>query len=69
MRSVFNQRFTEGVTCKLQVDIQNVMDVIKNNKKPTYDEGVDISVQHLDQKGEFSKRYFMYSLYKNTKII
>lgn len=30
------------------------MDVIKNNKKPTYDEGVDISVQHLDQKGEFS---------------
>lgn len=55
MRSVFNQRFTEGVTGKLQVDIQNVMDVIKNNKKPTYDEGVDISVQHLDQKGEFSK--------------
>ena len=53
-RSVFNQRFTEGVTGKLQVDIQNVMDVIKNNKKPTYDEGVDISVQHLDQKGEFS---------------
>lgn len=55
LRSVFNQRFTEGVTGKLQVDIQNVMDVIKNNKKPTYDEGVDISVQHLDQKGEFSK--------------
>ena len=39
-RSVFNQRFTEGVTGKLQVDIQNVMDVIKNNKKPTYDEGI-----------------------------
>ena len=53
-RTVFNQRFTEGVTGKLQLDVQNVIDVITKGKKPEYKEGVNISVNFLDQKGEFS---------------
>lgn len=53
-RSVFNQRFTEGVTGKLQMDIQNIIEPISQNNCPRYDEGVDISVRFLDQKGDFS---------------
>ena len=53
-RCVFNQRFTEGVTGKLQVDVQNVIEVIYKGGTPTYSEGVDISTRFLEQKGEFS---------------
>lgn len=53
-RCVLNQRFTEGVTGKLQLDIQNVIDVIMNNEIPEYKEGVNISTKFLDQKGEFT---------------
>lgn len=53
-RCVFNQRFTEGVTGKLQQDVINVIDTILSNSQPVYTEGVNISTQFLEQKGEFS---------------
>ena len=53
-RCVFNQRFTEGVTGKLQTDIEEVIEVIDAGGEPKYTEGVNISTSFLDQKGEFS---------------
>lgn len=57
-RCVMTQRFTEGVTGKLQVDLQYVIDNILNKKEPAikdvFKAGVNISVSYLEQKGEFT---------------
>ena len=57
-RCVMCQRFTEGVTSKLQNDIQFIIDPILKNKLPKIEDsfktGVNISTSFLSQKGEFT---------------
>ena len=53
-RCVVSTRFTEGLVSKLGQDIENVIKVILEGKRPAYDHGVDISIETLKLKGTFS---------------
>ena len=52
-RCVITQRFSSASESKLTQDISKIDDILLN-KKPEYDEGVDISVDNLKSKGYFS---------------
>lgn len=53
-RCVVSTRFTEGLVSKLGQDIENVIKVILKGNRPSYDHGIDISLETLKLKGSFS---------------
>ncbi len=53
-RTVIGTRFTEGLVAKLAQDIERVINEILENRRPSYDHGVDITVENIKLKGGFS---------------
>ena len=52
-RATFKERFSSSVETKLAQDIKKI-DLILDNKKPTYDQGIDISPNAIIENGWFS---------------
>ena len=53
-RCVVSTRFTEGLVSKLGQDIEKVIKVILAGKRPSYEHGIDLSVETMKLKGSFS---------------
>lgn len=52
-RAVLTERFSSGVETKIAQDIKRI-DLVLNNTKPTYEQGVDIRPEAIIQNGWFS---------------